>query len=104
MKIEKADLVKFMGDAERMLLDNGFRRTCEEDHTCYEWKKLTPLGELLVDVCNDYPVLSYCVYGRMKGRVGKLSFKGLDSGAVLSEVKEFITHNMFKDNENTKTN
>lgn len=97
MKIDKTDLVSFLGQAERLMLDNGFQRTVVNDNTKYEWKKSIPAGTLLIDVCNDYPTPNYCIYARVKGTNGRLSFRGVFPSSVLDEVKAFITSNMFKD-------
>ena len=62
MKIPNCDLVTFVGQFETLMTETGFRRTTEEDCTCYEWKKLTPHGIMLADVSVDYPVLNYAVF------------------------------------------
>jgi len=96
MKIDKPDLLSFIGQAEQIMIDNGFQRTVVDDHTSYEWKKSTPLGVLLVDVSSDFPTSNYCIYTRFKGQPGRMSFRAAFPHAVLDEVEVFIKSNMFK--------
>jgi hypothetical protein len=52
--MKKAELKQFLSVTERMLLDNGFKRTVVSDNAGrYEWIKYTKFGRLLVDPDNQ---------------------------------------------------